>query len=203
MLQRDGDASVRASGSLVREPDASGVAVMHAVRRHAGVPLARFMPGVIGALRERGDTRLQVWTLKEAVFASDLRHAGFILRERAAPVLGSALTSLREAVGCSPRNCGRSSAWIATTEVLRAGRRHTLRARDGGRRNGPLVCGVVVVMRPRSKARALHGLLVERVEAAARGQKNGGRADRVPGARVPLYLRRCRRVNNEPRDRPR
>jgi hypothetical protein len=102
-LSRNGDQNPPAAGLLVRGPDPSGVAVLYAVRRDPGVPLASLMPALVATLRGKGCTRVHVSTLVEALFANELRRAGFILRERAAPIVATALTSAGEAVLRSPQ----------------------------------------------------------------------------------------------------
>jgi hypothetical protein len=101
-LPSNGDHSPSAAGLLVRGPDESGVAVLHAVRREPGVPFAPLMPRMVAALRDKGGKRLQVWTLVQTLFANELRSAGFVLREHAAPIVASALTPTGEAVLRSP-----------------------------------------------------------------------------------------------------
>jgi hypothetical protein len=102
-LPRNGDQSPLAAGLLVRGPDRSGVAVLHAVRRDPGVPLAWLLPRTAAALRDRGCTRLHVTTLRDSLFAKELRREGFVLREQAAPIVAIALTPAGEAVVGAPQ----------------------------------------------------------------------------------------------------
>ena len=97
-LSRNGDSSAPAAGLLVRGPDPSGLAVLHAVRTSPGVALADLMHGLVAGLRSRGCTRLQVWTVAESLFAAELRRAGFVRREDAASIVATALTTTGEAV---------------------------------------------------------------------------------------------------------
>jgi hypothetical protein len=97
-LQGNGDPGAIAAGLLVRGPDAAGVAILHAIRRDPRVPLARLVPGLVTALRSKGCTRLQVWTLAESLFADELRHVGFVSRHDAAPIVATALTPTGETV---------------------------------------------------------------------------------------------------------
>ncbi|HVH68748.1 MAG TPA: hypothetical protein VM716_12845 [Gemmatimonadales bacterium] len=102
-LQQNGDRGPpRRAGLLVRGPDSSGVAVLHAVRRDPGVPLGRLLPDVVATLRGQGGTRLQIWTLVDSLFAGELWQTGFVLRDRAAPIVAAALTAAGETVLRSP-----------------------------------------------------------------------------------------------------
>ena len=101
-LQRNGDLRRPDAGLLVRGPDPSGVATLHAVRRDPRLPLAELIPDLVTALRRRGCTRLQVSTSTESLFAAELRHAGFVLREHGTPILATALTATGDAVLRSP-----------------------------------------------------------------------------------------------------
>jgi hypothetical protein len=97
-LPRNGDPGGPTAGLLVRGPDASGVALLQAVRRDPRLPLAELMPGLVAGLRGRGCTRLQVWTVAESLFAAELRRVGFVPRVDAAAIVATALTANGEAV---------------------------------------------------------------------------------------------------------
>ena len=101
-LPRNGDAGAPAAGLLVRGPDPSGVANLHAVRRDPRQPLAELMHDLVAALRGKGCTRLQILTLAESLFAAELRHAGFVPREDAASIVATALTATGDVVLRSP-----------------------------------------------------------------------------------------------------
>ena len=90
--QENGDPDAFAAGLLVRGPDPAGVAVLHAIRRDARVPLGALVPGLVAALRSKGCRRLQVWTLAESLFAEELRRVGFAARDDAAPIVATGLT---------------------------------------------------------------------------------------------------------------
>jgi hypothetical protein len=96
--QANGDASVPVAGLLVRGPEPSGVATVYAIRRDPRVPLTSLVPPLIAALRSRGCTRLDVSTLAESRFATELRRAGFVPRSDTRPLLAAALTQPGEAV---------------------------------------------------------------------------------------------------------
>jgi len=51
----------------------------------------------VRALRERRCTRLQLLTLAESRFSTELRSVGFVIRRDATPVLAAALTAAGEA----------------------------------------------------------------------------------------------------------
>ena len=96
--QGNGDGGAIAAGLLVRGPDPAGVAILHAIRRDAGLPLGALMPGLVAALRGKGCTWLQIWTLAESQFADELRRLGFVAREDAAPIVATGLTPTGQAV---------------------------------------------------------------------------------------------------------
>ena len=87
-----------AAGLLVRGPDSSGLADLYAVRRDPRSPLGRLISGLAVAMRATACTRLQVWTLAESLFAREVRHAGFVPRREAAPLVATALTPSGAAV---------------------------------------------------------------------------------------------------------
>ena len=87
-----------AAGLLVRGPDSSGLADLYAVRRDPRLPLARLISGLAVAVRANRCTRLQVWTLAESLFATEVRRSGFVPRQEAAPLVATALTPSGQAV---------------------------------------------------------------------------------------------------------
>jgi hypothetical protein len=95
---RNGDARAPTAGLLVRGPDGEGVATLYAVRREPRQLLSDLIPDIVAALRTRGCRRLQVWTLTESLFGTELRRAGFVPREAAASIVATALTATGEAV---------------------------------------------------------------------------------------------------------
>jgi hypothetical protein len=97
-IPRNGDLEAPATGVLVRGPDPSGVAVLQAVRRDPGLPLADLMPGLVAWLRGKGCTRLQISTVAESLFGAELRQVGFVPREDSASIVATALTATGEAV---------------------------------------------------------------------------------------------------------
>jgi hypothetical protein len=97
-LQRNGDARASAAALLVRGPDSKGVANLLAVRRDPREGLAELTPDLVAALRARGCTRLQVWTLVESLFAGELRRAGFVPRDTAESIVATALSPAGDAV---------------------------------------------------------------------------------------------------------
>jgi hypothetical protein len=97
-FSQDGAGSAPLAGLLVRGPDASGVATLHAIRRAPDLPLECVIPGLVGALRAAGCARLQILTVAESAFARELRRAGFLPRRDAAPLVAAALTATGDAV---------------------------------------------------------------------------------------------------------
>jgi len=91
-FSQNGVSGTPTAGLLVRGPDASGVATLHAVRRAPDLPLGYVMPGLVRALRAAGSARLQIVTVAESAFAAELRHAGFMPRQDWAPLLAAPLT---------------------------------------------------------------------------------------------------------------
>jgi hypothetical protein len=87
-----------AAGLLVRGPDSAGVATLHAIRLAPEVSLGYVMSGLIRALRAAGCARLHIVTVAESGFAAELRHAGFVARRDASPLLAVPLTPAGEAV---------------------------------------------------------------------------------------------------------
>jgi hypothetical protein len=83
---------------LVRGPDPSGLATLHAMRRAPELPLEYVIPAMVRALRAGGCTRLQVWTVAESAFAAELRRAGFVARRETTPLLAASLTATGDAV---------------------------------------------------------------------------------------------------------
>jgi hypothetical protein len=74
------------------------VATLYGIRRDPRVPLTSLVPALIAALRSCGCTRLDVSTLAESRFATELRRAGFVPRSDTRPLLAVALTQPGEAV---------------------------------------------------------------------------------------------------------
>jgi len=87
-----------AAGLLVRGPDSSCLADLYAVRRDPRLPLARLISSLAVAVRANRCTRLQVWTLAESLFATEVRRSGFVPRQEAAPLVATALTPNGQAV---------------------------------------------------------------------------------------------------------
>ena len=81
---------------LIRGPDQRGIAVLHAIRRRAGVRIRATVHAVTGELGRRGVYRLQVMTLAESKLADELCHAGFVPRTEAIPLFALPLTALGE-----------------------------------------------------------------------------------------------------------
>jgi len=97
-FSQNGVGSAPTAGLLVRGPDPSGVATLHAIRRAPDVPLGYVIPGLVRALRAAGCARLQIVTLAESEFAAELRRAGFMARRDSAPVIAAPLTPTGQAV---------------------------------------------------------------------------------------------------------
>ena len=97
-FSQNGGGGTPTAGLLVRGPDASGVATLHAVRRAPELPLGYVIPGLVRALRAAGCARLQLLTVAESAFAAELRHAGFVARQSAAPLIAASLTPTGQAV---------------------------------------------------------------------------------------------------------
>ena len=97
-FSQNGASSAPRAGLLVRGPDASGVATLHAVRRAPDLRLGDVIPGLVRALRAAGCARLQIVTLADSDFAAELRHAGFVARRDSAPLLAAPLTATGDAV---------------------------------------------------------------------------------------------------------
>lgn len=97
-LTWDGNGTARSprAAVLVRGPDASGLAALHALRGAPGVALASFLPGLIAELRRRGCERLQVTTVAESALGRALRRGGFVPRNDTAPLVALPLTPLGE-----------------------------------------------------------------------------------------------------------
>ena len=92
-FSQNGSAGPVAAGLLIRGPDPSGIATLYAIRRHPELPLQALMPGLVRALRELGGcTRLQLLTLVESRFSTELCRVGFHVRRDRTPVLAAALT---------------------------------------------------------------------------------------------------------------
>ena len=81
---------------LVRGPDPSGRAALHAVRRAPGIAVSAMVPGLIKELRRRGCVRLQAATVAESALGRALRRCGFVPRPEAVPLVALALTPLGE-----------------------------------------------------------------------------------------------------------
>jgi hypothetical protein len=79
---------------LIRGPSDDGVATLYTPPRGFGHRLAPFLPALIAELRRRGCRRLQVTTVAESSFRSDLRRCGFVPRNETIPLLGLGLTAL-------------------------------------------------------------------------------------------------------------
>jgi hypothetical protein len=97
-FSQNGVGSAPTAGVLVRGPDQSGVATLHALRRVPGLALGYVIPGLVRALRAAGCARLQIVTVAESAFAVELRHAGFVGRQDTAPLLAAPLTATGDAV---------------------------------------------------------------------------------------------------------
>ena len=97
-FSHNGAATASAAGLLVRGPDQSGVATLHAIRRAPELSLGVVIPGLIRALRRAGCARLQIVTIAESDFAGELRRAGFVTRRDASPLIAAALTATGDAV---------------------------------------------------------------------------------------------------------
>ncbi len=95
--QRDGTPNGPEAALLVRGPDASGRAALHAVRRSPGLPLTAMVAGLIAELRRRGCVRLQTATVAESALGRALRRCGFVPRPEAVPLVALPLTPLGEA----------------------------------------------------------------------------------------------------------
>ena len=90
-------ATTRPEGALlIRGPDASGLAVLHAIRLSPLLPLPALMPGLITELRRRGCERLQVSTVAESDLAATLQRCGFLARAETVPLFALPLTPLGE-----------------------------------------------------------------------------------------------------------
>jgi hypothetical protein len=103
-VHRRGASDAAEAALLVRGPDASGFAVLHALRRRPGARPAWFLPVVLGELRRRGCRRLQITTVAESELARDLTRGGFIARRETVPLFGLATTdagaSVLKAANC-------------------------------------------------------------------------------------------------------
>jgi len=98
MFSENGGGGPPTAGLLVRGPDPSGVATLHAIRRAPELALEQVIPGLVRALRAAGCTRLQVVTVADSAFAAELRRAGFVARRDTAPLLAAPLTATGDAV---------------------------------------------------------------------------------------------------------
>jgi hypothetical protein len=98
----NGNSDGAAAALLVRATGTSGVADLLAVRRDPHLRVAELIPDLAVALRGQACRRLQVWAVVESLFAAELRRAGFWLRERAAPIIATALTPAGETVLRAP-----------------------------------------------------------------------------------------------------
>src|SRR5205807_2338017 len=97
-FSQNGGGSAPTAGLLVRGPDPSGVATLHAIRREPELSLGYVIPGLVRTLRAAGCTRLQIVTVAESELAAELRRAGFLARRDAASVSAAPLTPAGEAV---------------------------------------------------------------------------------------------------------
>ena len=97
-FSRNGAGTAPAAGLLVRGPDQTGHAMLHAVRRPPDLPLGHVIPGLVRALRAAHCARLQIVTLAESEFAAELRHVGFVAREDASPLIAAPLTPTGETI---------------------------------------------------------------------------------------------------------
>ncbi|PYP55369.1 MAG: hypothetical protein DMD44_15250 [Gemmatimonadetes bacterium] len=97
-FSQNGGGSAPTAGLLVRGPDPSGVATLHAIRREPELSLGYVIPGLVRTLRAAGCTRLQIVTVAESELAAELRRAGFLARRDAASVIAAPLTPAGEAV---------------------------------------------------------------------------------------------------------
>jgi hypothetical protein len=95
---RDGGAGPADAALLVRGPDASGCAGLHAVRwaTHPHLPLPSVLPGLVAELRRHGCERLDLMAVAESDLGRALRRCGFIPRSDAVPLFALALTPLGE-----------------------------------------------------------------------------------------------------------
>lgn len=94
--ERSGASGSPEAALLIRGPDASGLAVLQAVRRTPGFALPSLLPAVVPELRRRGWRRLHVMTIAESDFGRHLRRCGFVPRRDAVPVFATAFTPLGE-----------------------------------------------------------------------------------------------------------
>jgi hypothetical protein len=97
-FSQNGAGSAPTAGLLVRGPDQSGIATLHAVRRGPELALGYVIPGLVRALRAAGCARLQIVTVAESTFAVELRRVGFVTRHESGPLLASPLTATGDAV---------------------------------------------------------------------------------------------------------
>jgi hypothetical protein len=97
-FSQNGVGSAPTAGLLVRGPDQTGVATLHAVRRAPELALGYVIPGLLRALRAVRCARLQIVTVAESAFAVELGRAGFVARQDAAPLLAAPLTATGDAV---------------------------------------------------------------------------------------------------------
>jgi len=95
---RDGGSGPADAAWLVRGPDASGLAGLHAVRwaTHPHLPLTSVLPGLVAELRRHGCERLDLMAVAESDLGRTLRRCGFIPRSDAVPLFALALTRLGE-----------------------------------------------------------------------------------------------------------
>jgi len=71
---------------LLHGPDENGLAIIYAVRRKPGTPVAPLIPPLIGALRRQRTRRLQIETVRDSEFARELEAIGFKYRNDFVPV---------------------------------------------------------------------------------------------------------------------
>lgn len=81
---------------LVRGPDVSGLASLHALRWVSPLPLRAVLPGLVAELRRRGCRRLHAMTVAESDLGRALRRCGFIPRRDTVPLFALPLTRLGE-----------------------------------------------------------------------------------------------------------
>jgi hypothetical protein len=81
---------------LVRGPDESGLAALHAMRWASPLPLGAVLRDLIAELRRRGCERLQVMTVAESALGRGLRRCGFMPRSERIPLFALPLTPLGE-----------------------------------------------------------------------------------------------------------
>lgn len=96
-----GSPAVAALVRGVKEP--AGLFTLCALHRDPSLAVRTAVAAILPALRERGCTRLQIWTMSESEFAAELRAAGFSDRfDDDSPVVVLPITERGEEVAASP-----------------------------------------------------------------------------------------------------